>query len=145
MGGTWSPGPHRRGWLGESGDATQGPSKWAGEWLRWAECGRRVVTLIEAPPPSLERRDPLRSSGQSEERLQDGMVTILPLPCPNPWAVMGRFPGRNALASWPDHVQSWRAPLRALPARVAFLPLLRGLKTRPSCLLTHASPSPFPL
>lgn len=59
MGGTRSSGPHRRRWLGESSDVTQGPSKWAGEWLRWAGCGRRAVTLIEAPPTSLERRDPL--------------------------------------------------------------------------------------
>ena len=31
LGGTWSPASRRRGWLGESCDVTQAPSKWAGK------------------------------------------------------------------------------------------------------------------
>lgn len=76
------------------------------EWWRYTK----------APPLLLERRAPgCWSSGQSEGRLQDGVVTILPLPCPSLRAVMGRLPGRPALTSWPDHVRCWRALVGGCP------------------------------
>ena len=104
----------------------------------WEKSGDAIQRLLPLP----WSRDSRAAEARANQRggSNDGMVTILPFPCPSPRAVMGRLPRSPARTSWPDHVRSWRALLGGLSLRVACLQLLRGPKTWPPGLPTHAGP-----